>query len=132
MQIRVQAAINNTKVNKPIFLMNVAVFSNFCAQIEQEKIKSAQLAYEAQLSDPELVFRSIGFTIFLSVWLIRQVDPKKTHPSPPAEYVHASAYHRIANVQDSLPLSQDVPMAFRVLPEYIIEDIVTYLHFATQ
>ncbi|KAE9400507.1 hypothetical protein BT96DRAFT_965352 [Gymnopus androsaceus JB14] len=97
MQGRVQAAINNVKN-------------------EEAKIKSAQMAYEAQLSDPELVFRSIGFTIFLSVWLIRQVDPKKTHPSPPAD----------------IPLSKDVPMSFRVLPEYIIEDIVDYLHFATQ
>lgn len=76
-------------------LRNVVVISNFHIQIEQEKIKSAQLAYEAQLSDPELVFRSISFTIFLSVWLIRQVDPKKTHPSPPAQFVYPSAYHRI-------------------------------------
>ncbi|KAF5385651.1 hypothetical protein D9757_005488 [Collybiopsis confluens] len=86
------------------------------AKNEQAKIKSSAMAYEAQLSDPELVYRSIGFTTFLSVWLIRQVDPKKTHPNPPAE----------------LPLPKDVPMSFRVLPEYIIEDIVDYLHFGTQ
>ncbi|KAF9077770.1 ubiquitin elongating factor core-domain-containing protein [Rhodocollybia butyracea] len=97
MQARVQASINAVKS-------------------EQAKIKMAQLAYESQLSDPELVYKSIGFTIFLSVWLIRQVDPKKTHPNPLAE----------------LPLPKEVPMSFRVLPEYIIEDVVDYLHFATQ
>ncbi|KAL0579137.1 Ubiquitin conjugation factor E4 [Marasmius crinis-equi] len=83
---------------------------------EQNKIRASQLAYEAQLLDPELVWKSIGFTTFLSTWLIRQVDPKKTHPNPNA----------------TLPLPQEVPMSFRVLPEYILEDIVEYLHFAAQ
>ncbi|KAF7346366.1 U-box domain-containing protein [Mycena sanguinolenta] len=67
-------------------------------------------------SIPELVFRSIGFTNFLSTWLIRQVDPAKKHPNPPAK----------------IPLPKEVPMAFRVLPEYILEDIVDYLHFIVQ
>ncbi|KAJ3770697.1 ubiquitin conjugation factor E4 [Lentinula raphanica] len=96
-QARIQASINNIKN-------------------EKAKVQSAQCAYEAQLKDPELIFRSIGFTLFLSVWLIRQADPKKTHPNPPAE----------------LPLSKDVPMSFRVLPEYIVEDIVDYFYFATR
>lgn len=51
------------------------------------KIRTQQLAFEAQLLDPELVFRSIGFTNFLSTWLIRQADPRKSHPNPPAECV---------------------------------------------
>ncbi|KAJ4482100.1 ubiquitin conjugation factor E4 [Lentinula aciculospora] len=97
LQGRIQASINN--INN-----------------EKAKVQSAQYAYEAQLKDPELIFRSIGFTVFLSVWLIRQVDPQRTHPSPPAE----------------LPLSKDVPMSFRILPEYIVEDIVDYFHFATR
>jgi ubiquitin conjugation factor E4 B len=33
---------------------------------------------------------------------------------------------------DRLPLPKEVPMAFRVLPEYILEDIVDYLHFIVQ
>lgn len=55
-------------------------------QLEKNKIRSRQLAFEAQLHDPEFLFRSIGFTNFLSTWLIRQVDPKKTHPNPPVQY----------------------------------------------
>jgi ubiquitin conjugation factor E4 B len=31
-----------------------------------------------------------------------------------------------------LPLPKVVPMSFRVLPEYIVEDIVDYLFFAVQ
>ncbi|KAF7288510.1 U-box domain-containing protein [Mycena chlorophos] len=83
---------------------------------ELAKIRMQQLSYEAQLLDPELVFRSITFTNFLSTWLIRQAEPNKRHPNPPAQ----------------IPLPQEVPMAFRVLPEYIVEDIVDYLHFVVQ
>lgn len=50
-----------------------------------------QLAFEAGLLDPEVLFRSINFTNFLSVWLIRQADPKKMHPNPIAEY--AGIFH---------------------------------------
>jgi ubiquitin conjugation factor E4 B len=87
-------------------------------QVKDEiaKIHMQQLAFQAQLLDPELVFRSIGFTNFLSTWLIRQVDPKKSHPTPSIE----------------LPLPQEVPMAFRTLPEYFVEDIVNYLLFVVQ
>ncbi|KAF8964409.1 ubiquitin elongating factor core-domain-containing protein [Flammula alnicola] len=83
---------------------------------EQAKIRAQQLAYDAGLLDPDMTFRSIGFTNFLSTWLIRQVDPKKTHPNPLVQ----------------LPLPQEVSMSFRVLPEYIVEDIVNYLFFAVQ
>ncbi|KAK0221612.1 ubiquitin elongating factor core-domain-containing protein [Armillaria fumosa] len=83
---------------------------------EIAKIRASEFAYQAQLLDPELVIRTIGFTNFLSTWLVRQADPKKSHPNPQIE----------------LPLPQDVPMSFRVLPEYIVEDIVEYFLFAVQ
>ncbi|KAF9013252.1 ubiquitin elongating factor core-domain-containing protein [Cyathus striatus] len=84
--------------------------------LEKMKIQMQQMAFEAGLQEPELVFRCIGFTTFLSTWVIRQVDPMKKHPSPVVE----------------LPLPKEVPMSFRVLPEYIIEDIVDYFYFAVQ
>lgn len=88
------------------------------ANLKQQgaKIRSSQFVFQAALLDPEVIFRSIGFTNFLSTWLIRQVDPKGKHPNPIVD----------------LPLPQEVPMAFRVLPEYIVEDIVEYLFFAVQ
>jgi len=63
LQARTEAAINHVKN-------------------EKGKILAQQLAFEAGLLDSDLTFKSIGFTTFLSTWLIRQVDPKKTHPSP--------------------------------------------------
>ncbi|KAG6880819.1 hypothetical protein C0993_004211, partial [Termitomyces sp. T159_Od127] len=83
---------------------------------EQNKIRIQQLTFQTQLCDPEFTFRSLGFTLFLSTWVIRQVDPKKTHPNPLAE----------------IPLPEEVPLSFRVLPEYIIEDIVEYFLFVVQ
>ncbi|KAH9936359.1 ubiquitin elongating factor core-domain-containing protein [Fomitopsis serialis] len=83
---------------------------------EMDKVMASQLAYTVQLSDPELVFRSISFTNFVSTWLIRHVDPRHTHPNPPVE----------------LPLPREVPESFRVLPEYIIEDIVDYHLFVVR
>ncbi|KZT09134.1 uncharacterized protein LAESUDRAFT_801836 [Laetiporus sulphureus 93-53] len=77
---------------------------------ELEKVLTTQLAYTTQLSEPELVFRSVSFVNFVSMWLIRQVDPKHSHPNPPVE----------------LPLPTEVPQSFKVLPEYLIEDIVDY------
>jgi len=35
-------------------------------------------------------------------------------------------------IRSRLPLPTEVPMSFRVLPEYIVEDIVDYLFFAVQ
>ncbi|KAK0464249.1 ubiquitin conjugation factor E4 [Desarmillaria tabescens] len=83
---------------------------------EIAKIRASEFAYQAQLLDPELVIRTLGFTNFLSTWLVRQADPKRSHPNPQIE----------------LPLPKDVPMSFRVLPEYIVEDIVEYFLFAVQ
>jgi hypothetical protein len=31
-----------------------------------------------------------------------------------------------------LPLSKDVPVEFRVLPEYMIEDVIEYMVFVTR
>lgn len=66
MQARVEAAIERVKA-------------------DIAKAKATQMAFETQLLDPELVFQAIGFSNFLSAWLIRQADPKHTHPNPPTE-----------------------------------------------
>ncbi|KAH8114701.1 ubiquitin elongating factor core-domain-containing protein [Phellopilus nigrolimitatus] len=83
------------------------------AKKELSKVHMDQFAYQVQLLDPEFVFRQIGFTNFLETWLIRLVDPKKTHPSPTAE----------------VPLPKEIPTVFRMLPEYFLEDVVDFLLF---
>ncbi|THH28275.1 hypothetical protein EUX98_g5915 [Antrodiella citrinella] len=83
---------------------------------EEEKIKSQQLAYAVQLCDPELVFRSISFVNFVSAWIIRSVDPTHSYPKNTIE----------------LPLPKEVPMAFRTMPEFAIEDVVDYHLFVSR
>lgn len=73
-------------------------------QLEQGKIRSHQLAFETQLLDPELVFRSIGFTNFLSTWVIRQADPRKAHPNPVIEYVEAVLLHHVSLLTNVLTM----------------------------
>ncbi|KAF8579833.1 hypothetical protein K439DRAFT_1522775 [Ramaria rubella] len=80
---------------------------------EMAKLHQSIFAYQVQLADPGYMYRNIGFTNFLSIWLIRLVDPRKAHPSPGIE----------------LPLPQEIPTAFKMLPEYFVEDIVDYYLF---
>ncbi len=64
---------------------------------------------------------------FVSTWVIRFVDPRKKHPNPPIECVRSvSVLCLQLTTSNSLPLPKEVPTAFRVLPEYIIEDVIEY------
>jgi len=88
-----------------------------------------------QLYDPEFLFRSNTFTSFVITWLIRYADPRKAHPKPIVEYVFGlppPLYLLPHSTCHRLPLPKEVPLDFRVLPEYIPEDIIDYLFFAVR
>ncbi|KAI6166622.1 ubiquitin elongating factor core-domain-containing protein [Pisolithus thermaeus] len=85
-------------------------------KLEMAKIQAHQLAFRVQLLEPDSVFRYTGFNNFVSTWLIRKVDPRGSHPQTTVE----------------LPLPQEVPMSFRVLPEYILEDVIEYFLFVVR
>ncbi|KAA1469869.1 hypothetical protein DENSPDRAFT_835542 [Dentipellis sp. KUC8613] len=80
------------------------------------KLEAMAAAAGTQLLDPETLFRSNGFNTFVTTWLIRFVDPAKTHPRPIVE----------------LPLPKEVPVDFKMLPEYILEDSIEYYIFVTR
>ena len=82
-------------------------------EVDMGKIQSQQLAFQVQILDPDLALRTVRFISLISTWLIRIVDPKKSYPNSTVE----------------LPLPQEVPMTFRVLPEYFLEDVVDYFLF---
>ncbi|KAG8745833.1 hypothetical protein FRC10_006860 [Ceratobasidium sp. 414] len=77
---------------------------------DKAKFQQEQYAYEVQLFDPELTLRNLALTNFLMVWVMRLVDPTHQHPSRTI----------------SLPLPEEIPEDFRMLPEYFVEDIVDY------
>ena len=73
-------------------------------------------AYDTQLLEPTFVRLNINFTTFLMTWLLRLVDPTHRYPSAPLE----------------LPLPADAPVQFRMLPEYIIDNVTEYLDFLSR
>ncbi|THH20082.1 hypothetical protein EW146_g1184 [Bondarzewia mesenterica] len=91
------------------------------AAIKQVKDNIAALnamsaAASTQLLDPEVLFRGNSFNSFVATWLVRFADPKKTHPKPVVD----------------LPLPTEVPLDFRVLPEYLLEDSIGYYVFVVR
>jgi ubiquitin conjugation factor E4 B len=80
---------------------------------QQAAAAAAQFAFRTQLEDPEFVFRALSFANFVATWIVRCVDPAHKHPNPVV----------------ALPLPKEVPMAFRVLPEYMFEDVVETMLF---
>ncbi|KAI9594512.1 ubiquitin elongating factor core-domain-containing protein [Syncephalis fuscata] len=94
--------------------------SDLNQQIEQIKDQSAtasdanmdQMAahkytLDAALLDPSVLQRQLRYTSLMMTWLVRLVDPQHAYP-------HESI---------KLPLPDTAPEAFRMLPEYFIEDI---------
>jgi ubiquitin conjugation factor E4 B len=80
---------------------------------EVKKGKAQLKASEAQLLDPQFLQITVTWISFMMTWLVRVADPKQTHPKPTVE----------------LPLPQEVPLRFKMLPEHIFEDVCEILLF---
>ncbi|KAI8381300.1 ubiquitin elongating factor core-domain-containing protein [Radiomyces spectabilis] len=72
-----------------------------------------KLALESMLMDPQLLTHIMRFYNLVMAWLIRMVDPNGRHPWEMVK----------------LPLSKDIPEAFAMLPEWIVEDITEFFIF---
>ncbi|SGY17721.1 BQ5605_C015g07870 [Microbotryum silenes-dioicae] len=81
-----------------------------------EMFKSHLEAYQVQLFDTTYLSNCLGFANLVIAWLVRQVDPKKQHPQ----------------VRVQLPMPDETPLGFRMLPEFLIEDITEFLSFASK
>ena len=78
-----------------------------------EKGTSYKYAVEGVLLDELSQGRSMQFMRYVIVWLLRLVSPKHDFPNKPVE----------------LPLQQQQPEAFKCLPEYFLEDVVSNFKF---
>ncbi|KAH9179139.1 ubiquitin elongating factor core-domain-containing protein [Lactarius sanguifluus] len=105
---------DNTWMGTPIQARVEAAIKQMKDEID--RIQASQMAGITQLYDPEFLFRNNTFTAFVATWLIRYADPRKAHPKPVVE----------------LPLPKEVPLGFRVLPEYVLEDVIDYFFFAVR
>lgn len=80
------------------------------------KEKSLLHSFEVQLLDPAYIQKCVGFANLVMAWLVRLVDPKHAHPQ----------------TKVTLPMAGETPNNFRMLPEYIIEDITELLTFCSK
>ena len=84
---------------------------------EKEAFQARILASEVQLCDPGFIAKAANFSSFVMTWLVRLVDPKKQHP------------HQEISL-DNLP--EKTPLAFSMLPEYIVEDVTEFYFFISR
>lgn len=76
------------------------------ARTQSDKLYSEVLAAQTLLMEPEFVQRTLTFVSFTMAWLVRLADPRNLHPHTTVQ----------------LPLPQEVPNVFRMLPEHVFED----------
>jgi ubiquitin conjugation factor E4 B len=91
------------------------------SQIERmKKDKEVRLAIiygiQTHLLDPNFVSLQANYSNFLMTWLVRLVDPKGKHPQQMIE----------------MPLPEEAPRAFDMLPEFIFEDVIGFYAFISR
>lgn len=93
-------------------------YENFLKRIKAEvdRLQGEIQAAQSQLMSPDFLQKVITFNCFVMTWLIRVAEPKAAHPHP----------------QATLPLPQEVPTRFRMLPEHIFEDICDVMLFVSR
>ncbi|BGP43552.1 Ubiquitin conjugation factor E4 [Rhodotorula kratochvilovae] len=113
-----QASVDRYKARLPLPLPRAACADDR-AHDEQKRVEQYRahlLAYEVQLLDPDYLAKCASFGSLVMAWLVRLVDPLKRHP----------------HVRISLPLPDATPEVFRMLPEFLIEDITEFLSFTSR
>jgi ubiquitin conjugation factor E4 B len=95
----------------PQALQGEAAIQRFKSDIDV--LRSSVAAYDTQLLSREFIQRNIQFLCFSMTWLIRLVDPTHRYP--------------VSMIQ--LPLPAEAPVQFKMMPEYLIENVAEYLEF---
>ncbi|KAG0144275.1 hypothetical protein CROQUDRAFT_660243 [Cronartium quercuum f. sp. fusiforme G11] len=95
-----------------------ATFKNSVEKFQKELYsrEAKLLAYEVQMCDPEFLAKCNSFCSFVMTWCVRMVDPIHQHPKTPIK----------------LPLPPECPTAFRMLPEYVLEDVIEFYSFVSR
>ncbi|KAG0172642.1 hypothetical protein DFQ30_009975 [Apophysomyces sp. BC1015] len=96
---------------KQVEIMEAEAFRTANAKLETMAMQ--KLAYESMVLDREFIAQIMRFYNLVMAWLIRIADPLQKHPWTPVK----------------LPLPSNIPEAFSMLPEWIIEDIVEFFIF---
>nr|XP_018262826.1 ubiquitin-conjugation factor E4 B [Kwoniella dejecticola CBS 10117]OBR84984.1 ubiquitin-conjugation factor E4 B [Kwoniella dejecticola CBS 10117] len=114
----IEKELKRAEAQRPSWAGNAAMETQGEAAVKKLKSDIATLhasihAYDTQLLDPALVRLTVSFMGFLMTWLIRLVDPSHRHPS----------------IQIKLPLPAEASLEFRMLPEYLFDNVTEYFDF---
>ncbi|PWZ00389.1 hypothetical protein BCV70DRAFT_94686 [Testicularia cyperi] len=117
---RFKKRIAETEADRPMWsrLPQAIQYETFLkrAKAEVDRLHADNLAAQSQLLTPSFLQRVVTFNTFLMTWLIRLAEPRASHPHP----------------QVVLPLPQQVPTRFRMLPEHIFEDVCDLMLFISR
>ncbi|EST09288.1 U box domain protein [Kalmanozyma brasiliensis GHG001] len=117
---RFKKRVAETEADRPMWstLPQAAQYETFLkrAKAEVERLHGEIYAAQSQLMASDFLQKVITFNCFLMTWLIRVAEPKAAHPHP----------------QATLPLPQEVPTRFRMLPEHMFEDICDVMLFVSR
>ncbi|CAD6576435.1 MAG: hypothetical protein TREMPRED_001677 [Tremellales sp. Tagirdzhanova-0007] len=110
--------LKHTEASRGDWTGNPALEAQGEAAVQKLKADIATLhasvhAYDTQIRDPGLTRLNVTFMSFLMTWLVRLVDPKHQHPATPIV----------------LPLPTEAPLSFRMLPEYLFDNVAEYYDF---
>ncbi|KAI9734736.1 MAG: hypothetical protein M1818_006723 [Claussenomyces sp. TS43310] len=113
-----QKTINEMQAERPKLVNNPAQLAQFEIAVKRysdvlDKAMSLKFAIEGVLFDDLMQARSLTFMRYVVVWVLRLASGSEYGPG------------KII----SLPLAQEQPEAFRNLPEYVLEDIVSNFKF---
>lgn len=117
----IEKELKRTEASRGDWIGNPALEAQGEAAIKKLKGDLATLhaslhAYDTQLLDPVFYRLNLNFMIFMMTWFVRLVDPTHRHPSPMIK----------------LPLPAESSVQFRMLPEYLIDNIVEYCDFLSR
>jgi hypothetical protein len=108
-------------------------------QNDIDVLKASVCAYDAALLNKEIIQKNIAFLSFSMTWLVRLVDPRHAHPAQTIEWaqVESSLQGVVLSIRPisfllRLPLPDEAPLRFRMLPEYLLENISDYLEFVVK
>ncbi|KAN0064334.1 Ubiquitin conjugation factor E4 [Thecaphora frezii] len=117
---RLKKRVGETEADRPMWssMPQAPQYEAFLkkAKAEVARMHAEIYAAQAQLLDPDFVQKVIVFNSFVMTWLVRLAEPKAAHPHPKV----------------TLPLPQEVPERFRMLPEHVFEDVCDTMLFISR
>ncbi|GAA98825.1 uncharacterized protein L969DRAFT_95506 [Mixia osmundae IAM 14324] len=96
---------------------NAPLYARYQAAIEKLRHQMRGIsASQCQLHSPAFLNSQATFCNFMTVWLVRAMDPQHKHPQTAI----------------TLPLPTEPPISFKMLPEYLVDDVTEFFTYVSR